>query len=566
MEQVLTSPNTLSDFFGHPKVQSIKTMEDLIVLTGADRSKLDFTPSSHQLDYFKALALPFYYPELPPVNIRLVAVAGSGKSFCISKGLHFLPETVRNNTAVVCFNKAIKEEMQNKLTKEGLAGVYVNNIHSIGMGYLKNNLTSHYRKLGASATEIREKANFSLDNRKAQKVATEFVSPEVESRKSDSEFNAKTYSDNVIRLVNLGRSYLTSKKLQEIASNYRMALEGNEPEVAAEVIKAMTLNTSTIDFADMLWLPNVLHAKTGWTFDKYQLVIVDEAQDLSKAQREIVLKMVSTNGRFIAVGDPKQMITSFAGADAASWNALGKIGQYNVDMPLTVSYRCGKGMEKLVNDHVPYFQVHENNVGLKVENLGDLKRLSFNDLKEGDFVICRNTSPLISVCLRLISQKKKATILGTEIAENLIGFIKTHTKNRSDMNAVLSSMWESYDKAVEKLISSGMDYEEAQEQPHISNMELRINCISVISEEASTPKEAETVLRKIFKSKGEGITLMTGHKSKGLEADRIFVLDPHLLPAKMAKSPVEVEQEKNLRYVIYTRAKKFVGHLSSDEL
>ena len=45
------------------------------------------------------------------------------------------------------------------------------------------------------------------------------------------------------------------------------------------------------------------------------------------------------------------------------------------------------------------------------------------------------------------------------------------------------------------------------------------------------------------------------HKSKGLEADRVFILGDELMPLKKAELNWEKEQEENLMYVAYTRAK-----------
>ncbi|MCL5460465.1 ATP-binding domain-containing protein, partial [Loigolactobacillus coryniformis] len=49
------------------------------------------------------------------------------------------------------------------------------------------------------------------------------------------------------------------------------------------------------------------------------------------------------------------------------------------------------------------------------------------------------------------------------------------------------------------------------------------------------------------------IQLMTGHKSKGLEFDNVFILDKQLLR--------EEGQDKNLLYVMQTRAKETLTYI-----
>jgi superfamily I DNA/RNA helicase len=67
---------------------------------------------------------------------------------------------------------------------------------------------------------------------------------------------------------------------------------------------------------------------------------------------------------------------------------------------------------------------------------------------------------------------------------------------------------------------------------------------------------------------GQRICLSTIHKAKGLEADRVFIVDKHKMPAKWAKTQSDMEQERNLEYVAITRAKDYLGIITdwkSDE-
>ena len=63
---------------------------------------------------------------------------------------------------------------------------------------------------------------------------------------------------------------------------------------------------------------------------------------------------------------------------------------------------------------------------------------------------------------------------------------------------------------------------------------------------------------KIFSETPEEdtITLCTIHKSKGLEADYVYILNEFLIPSPFSKSAEQRQQENNLKYVARTRAKK----------
>lgn len=72
--------------------------------------------------------------------------------------------------------------------------------------------------------------------------------------------------------------------------------------------------------------------------------------------------------------------------------------------------------------------------------------------------------------------------------------------------------------------------------------------------------DLETVRSRIYdifvENASRGITLSTIHKSKGLEADRIFFLQPELLPSKYATTELALYAEKCLQFVAITRARK----------
>jgi superfamily I DNA/RNA helicase len=78
-----------------------------------------------------------------------------------------------------------------------------------------------------------------------------------------------------------------------------------------------------------------------------------------------------------------------------------------------------------------------------------------------------------------------------------------------------------------------------------------------IAEMSKDMYELKRKISEIFTDKIEGIVLSTVHKIKGLEADRVFIIRPDILPMQAIKS-WERQQEKNLEYVAITRAKNIL--------
>jgi superfamily I DNA/RNA helicase len=81
-------------------------------------------------------------------------------------------------------------------------------------------------------------------------------------------------------------------------------------------------------------------------------------------------------------------------------------------------------------------------------------------------------------------------------------------------------------------------------------------------ENCQTKKEVIRAIEKMFvEDDTDGIRLSSVHRAKGLEADRVFILCPELMPHPMAKTDWAKAQEQNLRYVAITRAKHLLAYV-----
>ena len=82
----------------------------------------------------------------------------------------------------------------------------------------------------------------------------------------------------------------------------------------------------------------------------------------------------------------------------------------------------------------------------------------------------------------------------------------------------------------------------------------KAECLRVLCESGQTLAEIIARTDDLFKRSGP-IQLLSGHKSKGLEWDFVYHLDPHRIPSAYATHEEDIEQEWNVKYVIETRAK-----------
>jgi len=89
----------------------------------------------------------------------------------------------------------------------------------------------------------------------------------------------------------------------------------------------------------------------------------------------------------------------------------------------------------------------------------------------------------------------------------------------------------------------------------VGNIEDKVDCLCLFAEGTQNVQEVVQKINDIFTDDNtSGVLFSSGHKSKGLEADRVFILDVVPYPHPMAEMQWEIQGEHNLRYVMQTRA------------
>ena len=482
-------------------------------------------------------------------NAVIEACAGAGKTSTILECLKLIDES--DSIMLSAFNKEIAEVLKKKTKK--LPNVKALTIHSLGLQML-------YRNFRDSKLEIDAYKYKSYVRNNISKLSSSNIL-------LGSWSDTCTYLDNIDKLINFGRSYLyqTIEDLATIADKYDITIKDDEKTVAIKAIEWGKKHIETIDFIDMVALPNYLMLNPKGL--KYDWIFVDEAQDLSVAQRETILKCRKINTRLIFTGDKNQCLYAFMSADPNSFEKLKEIPNTTV-LPLSISYRCADTIVNYAQKFAPTIECNsDKRVGIIEMNS------SIDGIKNGDMVLCRNNAPLIKLYGLLLSKGKKAFIKGKDIGNNLINIVSTTNKKKLFIDlkekGVFSELYLSLIKERNKLmINKNISKKDANNSSIIESKWDQIQALEIIANKLSTTKELTKSISSIFSDTDkntDGIMLSTVHKAKGLEADRVFIACNSLMPSKTAKEEWEKLQENNLMYVAYTRPKNFLGFLAEDD-
>jgi superfamily I DNA/RNA helicase len=283
-----------------------------------------------------------------------------------------------------------------------------------------------------------------------------------------------------------------------------------------------------IDFNDQLYMP----ALFGGSFPNFPLIFIDEAQDLSPVNVEMLAKM--KRSRLIAVGDPAQSIYGFRGAMT---NGMGKQADRFAMLRsrLSVSFRCPSAIVENARWRVPDFKWFRE--GGKVAILEGLDPCRVVD---GSAFICRNNAPLFRLALNLLSVGRSVSMAGTDIGPKLLNVLRRLGDESISRSAVFSAIdaWQA-------------------KRPDSKNAADFATCLRLFANLGTNLSQAIAYAEHILNQDGQ-IHLSTGHKAKGMEWPTVYHLDPWLIG--------DIDQEQNLRYVIQTRAKEEYYEIKTDQI
>lgn len=464
----------------------------------------------------------------------LEAVAGAGKTTTLVKALALMEGTIFFGA----YNKKIAVEIQSKAPlKDGLV---ISTMHAAGLAAWKK-VCKYPQVDGDKVRNIyRAACERNMQYATFQGVVQQLVGlakqaglgidgfPEIKSRASwitlIDHFDVETFDEN--------------SDTDNTDLIIKLAIKTLEASIAQ--------NMKIIDFDDMIYAP--LYHNVG--FDKFDWVLVDEAQDTNATRRAMALRMMKPTSRLIAVGDRHQAIYQFQGADSDSLDLIATATKA-IRLPLTTTFRCPKAVVRHAHQWVSHIQAAES-APEGIVREASIERFK-DEVKPGDAVLCRYNAPLIKYVYQLIGEGIPAKVEGREIGKG-IKTLAMKWKVKS-LDALEEKLEKFFERESKKLIAR-------DQEAKISQVEDRVNCLRVFIQRArSIDRHTKDPVKlicaeidKVFSDDLEAavVLLSSIHRSKGREwAKVVWLTTP---PNKRARKDWQIEAESNLSYVATTRA------------
>lgn len=499
-------------------------------------------------------------------SLILIARAGCGKTSTALEGVvRTIVDRRMGCVALMAFNREIADEVGTKLKAMGddycnFRNVSAGTVHSFGF--------RAWRKVAP---------NVRVDEDKVRKIIATLAAdsgdlflldngPIIEKLVS----LAKQSAFGVMRRIDDPDNWFTLVDHHGLEDDLTEDADG-KPETVRLVAEArnvlvlsLAADREVIDFDDMILAPLVHRAK----FWQHDWVIIDEAQDTNPARRALALAVLRRGGRLVAIGDDRQAIYGFTGADADALDLIRKATNART-LPLNVTYRCPRAVVASAHHLVPDLTAHPSAPegvvrtlpSARVEKAGDVEREVqwFEDERPGPdaFVLCRNTKPLVACAYGMIRAGIGCRIEGRAIGEGIIA-LAHRWKRVKDLPGLVAKLADYEERETAKWLARERE-DRAQE------VEDKCGTVRAISERliaAGTPtlESFDADVRKLFGDSAPGevhnvVTLSSIHRSKGRERRRVYMLDRKgTLPSKWARQAWQLRQEENLEYVMRTRS------------
>lgn len=458
-------------------------------------------------------------------HLVIEACAGTGKTTTVKEGISRAPEAQK---CYVAFNKRNVEEAKAKITDPRCS---VMSLNGLGFRFVLRNWPGSSPKDTVEYDRVRS------------------VSPRADRA-------PRAVAADIVKLIEFAKNtkpFATLQDLVAIAQSRGLEpdayfeLEGwTTVEYAEIALAAMNIAKTTrdtrkrISFTDQLWLPVV----NGWVRPSYDLVVVDECQDMNATQLILAQRSCSPTGRVVIVGDPRQAIYGFRGADVRGMERL-KIALNAKVLPLTTTYRCPKLVVAQAQQLVPHYRAAETAPEGILRSSTEAAMLT--EIKPGDAIISRKNAPLMGLCLRLLKARIPARIEGRDIGFKLlkiVGDLRTTTVP-------------AFIQAVEAWGERKFERAAAQKDGEALMEDIKdtVETLLAVADEAESMAEVEGRLQNLFGNSENGaprdtVVLSSVHKAKGLEWKRVYLLEATFVRAWSTAA----SEESNIKYVGITRA------------
>lgn len=581
-------------------------------------------------------------------RIRVIAGAGSGKTTVLTERFVQLCKKGISPKNILCvtFTNKAAQEMRDRISKQigYTEKTHIQTFHSFCLEVLRKDIIELGYTNKFNILDSEDQSSILKDIYKYANIDYELLS--YTSAKNFIQQRKVLTEDNLLEIIK--NNNVLKEKYEEYKEQYKL---DNSKENLLDVVYYGYLyyqqKNKSLDFTDLIIFAVILlktnkQVRQYWQ-DKLQYIMVDEFQDASPRQYELVEILSEKHGNLFVVGDPDQTIYSWRGADPKILVNFDKHKKADTVI-LNENYRSTPEILDIANKIISkntlrvekdLFTKNKSGCKVKFEHLSDSKQegifiaktiktllktykpkdiavlyrmhflsrsveeqliknnipytifsgVNFYERKEIKDVLAYlkllvnphddvSFKRVINVPSRKIGAKKIEQM--QDLANRLNGSLWDAANSLYKNNSIpqLSSFIEAInyltfkvkDLSLNKLVDEILDktgynklLEDSLEIESKQNIEELKEAILEYKDYSLEEYLQEiTLLTNTDKKTKDTVSLMTIHSAKGLEFPVVFVMgmSEGIFPSYKSESMEELEEERRLAYVAYTRAKQ----------
>lgn len=530
----------------------------------------------------------------------ILAGPGTGKTTALVGRFAYLIKLGVQPKSIICctFAKKAADELSRRIQVEtgiNTLGLPIGTFHALALRLL----TANGREIGMSPpfqilTE-RERLQAIFEIKKSVGADTLYKDFDSESSRPST----------ILKFIDEVREQLLDPEDASIeASENGELLNLVHSEIYAQY-ESWLNRSDKIDFPRMIqWACKLLaqDAKNGSKIgSSFQHLLVDEYQDINKAQKTMVDEILKGGGNLWVVGDDDQAIYGWRGSDLKFILDFDKFYPGTKKVTLVRNYRSGEKIVQNANHLINHVSrrhpkglqsdikvkstvtvapcTDESDEALKIART--IKEQFQSGVKPQQIAVLSRTNALpFTVIDVLIAQeipvvlKDGVQLFAEPVAQELISAIAVSCNMKPERG---------WDRKLPRNIASFAEKISKDDWPkkvkalatmlvknspkNLSDDDLaeRITSIDNYKEYLLSFEDSEEVFRKVRRSaqqskNSNGVHIGTIHKAKGAEWESVFVIgwEDDVLPHARNQGPRGIDEERRLAYVAITRAKSFL--------
>ncbi len=441
-------------------------------------------------------------------NLLIKAFAGSSKTTtCI-----MVAEELNKHSLYVAFNKSIAEEAKGKFPDT----VNCRTMHSLAYGAI---MTPKFRK--------KLQGWF-------QRSDIETLNSIIDIPKNDKE-EVINITIEVIKLFCQSRSLGIGTFIERCRKENLIDTDFLHPEIILDYWKEVIKESSPIKITHDVYLKLFQLSQPILGFET---IYMDEAQDSNEVALDIVLQQKSYGTQLIIVGDSYQAIYAWRGAV----DALNSLGKGFKELYLTESFRFTQDIADIARKITSYLGNNRTITG-RVDRKDIPDKFTWTKA-----TIVRNNSTLLDTLLDASFYNSKVYVIAD---------LKGLWPKLYHINALLNDETVKYpDKELKQYKTAFQLIAAGENLPEIKKLIGLVYKLRQSGGVHSCIQDIKNII--VTKKEASDFTLVTGHKSKGLEWDEVTLTDDFYDPKSYEGTPIEYlqqEQVGELLYVAITRAR-----------